>query len=171
MLVRPDAETETSGRYVNRMAEKWRWIYFKRVVINFIMLAILIICLYAIFVAVQQSGDTGAGSLVPALVLAVVNAVVPFLFEKLAFAEEWRTELKVIKFTIIRAIVLRFVGLYVFMYAAYRRHDGFECWESYIGQEAYTVFVIGSILFEVGTLVAFRLHFFVTNNGLPTASC
>lgn len=141
-------------RYVNRMAGHWRWIWFKRVIINILMLVILIVCLYGIFLAVQQSGDTGAGSLVPALVLAIVNAVVPFFFEKLAFAEEWRTELMVIKFTIIRAIVLRFVGLYVFLYAAYRKHDGFECWESYIGQEAYTVFVIGSILFEVSGLDA-----------------
>jgi len=144
-------EGSAKEAYVNRMSAHWKRIYFKRVLINLLMLAILVLCLYGIFAAVEQSNTTGAGSLVPALVLSVVNAVVPFLFEKLAFAEEWRTELTVIKYTIIRAIVLRFVGLYVFFYAAYRRVNEFECWESYLGQEAYTVFVIGSILFEILT--------------------
>eukprot|EP00038_Savillea_parva_P018661 m.24858 g.24858 ORF g.24858 m.24858 type:complete len:973 (+) comp4192_c0_seq1:59-2977(+) len=144
-------EGEAKDAYVQRMAHGWERILLKRIGINFLMLAILVVCLYGIFIAVQRSGETGAGSFVPALVLAVINAVVPHLFEKLAFAEEWRTELTVIRYTIIRAVILRFVGLYVFMYAAYRRHSEFECWESYVGQEAYTVFVVGSILFELAS--------------------
>jgi len=41
-------------------------------------------------------------------------------------------------------VILRIVGLYVFFGAALSRRDEYGCWESYMGQEVYTVFIVVS---------------------------
>lgn len=44
------------------------------------------------------------------------NNALPIVFEILARFEEWRTDLFIIQVSVLRSIVLRIVGLYVFFY-------------------------------------------------------
>lgn len=125
-------------------------------------------CLFAIFATVAAfSTGSDFERLIPAIVLAAINAGIPLTFEILAEFEEWRTQLTVIKLTIIRAVVLRFVGLYVFIYASYRRKDDYMCWESYLGQEAYTVFVAGSLIFEMFTSTIIDMAVTIAHRKIP----
>ncbi len=54
--------------------------------------------------------------LLPPLLLVFLNAFLPLLFEILAIHEQWRTELFVIQLSITRAVIVRYVGLFVFFY-------------------------------------------------------
>lgn len=161
-------ETTAKAIYQKRLSEKWKTIWLKRVLVNLFMLGMLLLSLLAIFATVTRFSDGNEGErVVPAIVLALINATIPLMFEILAEFEEWRTQLQVIKLTILRSVVLRFVGLYVFIYAAYRRKDDYACWESFLGQEAYTVFIIGSLLFEIFTSTLIDIWITIAHKHLP----
>eukprot|EP00052_Salpingoeca_macrocollata_P022877 m.199889 g.199889 ORF g.199889 m.199889 type:complete len:857 (-) comp21905_c1_seq5:29-2599(-) len=124
--------------------KNFRNLILKRIVINIVIFAMLGLALWSVQAAVvryAESTDT-AFRLVPAIVLTVYNLVLPIAFELLAVQEEWRTPLFVIQLSVVRAVLLRLVGLFVFFYTVVNRRDNFMCSESYVGQQAYNLFVV-----------------------------
>eukprot|EP00051_Salpingoeca_urceolata_P020521 m.308923 g.308923 ORF g.308923 m.308923 type:complete len:665 (-) comp19634_c2_seq19:4901-6895(-) len=122
----------------------------RRVLVNFIIFTTLGLALWSVNVTVTKfanSNDT-IEALIPALLLALYNNMLPFAFEMLAAFECWRTVLFVIQVSVVRAIILRLVGLYVFFYTVFINRVKFMCWETYVGQQVYNVFVI-TVIFEV----------------------
>lgn len=127
-------------------------VLLKRLFINIIIIGTLAGCIFAIIRTVEEYADAqGLERLVPAIVMAFMNAAVPFFFEILAEAEDWRSLLFVIKITVLRSILLRFVSLYAFMITLYRNRFEYSCWETFVGQGSYTLFVAGSLVFEIFT--------------------
>eukprot|EP00036_Acanthoecidae_sp_10tr_P001751 CAMPEP_0182931310 /NCGR_PEP_ID=MMETSP0105_2-20130417/27979_1 /TAXON_ID=81532 ORGANISM="Acanthoeca-like sp., Strain 10tr" /NCGR_SAMPLE_ID=MMETSP0105_2 /ASSEMBLY_ACC=CAM_ASM_000205 /LENGTH=887 /DNA_ID=CAMNT_0025069721 /DNA_START=22 /DNA_END=2686 /DNA_ORIENTATION=+ len=127
-----------------------KWLKTRRVVLNFIALGILALSFYVIFITVDAYQNRGGLSdFVPPLVIAAINSVVPTFLKHIATLERYRAPLTAMQVTILRTCILRFVGLYVFLFAVWTQYRGFACWESYVGQRIYTQFVVGSILVEL----------------------
>ena len=42
-----------------------------------------------------------------------------------------------IQVTLLRSVILRFVGLLVFFFTTVGLKDQFQCWENYVGQQMY----------------------------------
>jgi len=83
-----------------------------------------------------------------------MTVVLPMVFFRLALLEQWRTHLFVIQVTVIRSMVLRVAGLSVFFYTLFKKRTSFMCWESYIGQYVYSLFLV-LIVFEIVAAVLY----------------
>ena len=44
-----------------------------------------------------------------------------------------------IQVTLLRSVILRFVGLLVFFFTTVGLKDQFQCWENYVGQQMYAL--------------------------------
>eukprot|EP00053_Salpingoeca_punica_P019461 m.197032 g.197032 ORF g.197032 m.197032 type:complete len:808 (+) comp17657_c0_seq1:69-2492(+) len=152
-LLREIMDEETFKKEYD-MKEKHR-IYAKRVLVNIIILIILALSLWAVQASVTSFADdkNEAARLIPSIILSGFNLALPVAFEQLARYEEWRTPLFVIQLSVIRAVVLRLVGLFVFFYTVFTRRDAYMCWESFVGQQAYNLFMV-VFLFELVTSIA-----------------
>lgn len=91
--------------------------------------------------------------LIPSIVLSLLNQAVPISFEILSRFEDWPTPLKTIQWTVIRSIILRVGSLYAFFYTYFLERRQRMCWESYVGQQMYSVLVI-SFVVEIVTSIA-----------------
>jgi hypothetical protein len=60
----------------------------------------------------------------------------------------------------VRSVVLKFVTFFVFFYQVFKQRENYACWENFLGQEAYKVFVVGSLVFEIFTSVG--IDFLIT---------
>eukprot|EP00040_Diaphanoeca_grandis_P031399 m.187839 g.187839 ORF g.187839 m.187839 type:complete len:1136 (+) comp32318_c1_seq1:175-3582(+) len=146
-------DAEKRAEYAEMLRRRFWSLMLKRLAINIAVIVLLVGALAGVFFSFQRFGSSTdpTQKLIPALVLAVTNAVCPFIFEILAELEEWPTPLAVIQLSIMRSVVLRIVGFYVALYAIYVRRITTGCWESFVGQEMYTIFVVGSFVFEIIT--------------------
>eukprot|EP00045_Choanoeca_perplexa_P011029 m.115252 g.115252 ORF g.115252 m.115252 type:complete len:881 (-) comp15486_c0_seq1:97-2739(-) len=142
---------ELQAREADKEKDK-RWILFKRVVINLIVLGILAASFYGIEAAVSRfsTSDDDLELLIPSFVVSILNQAVPISFEIMARKEEWRTPLHGIQATIMRSIVLRIGSLYAFFYTYFIQRSNRMCWESFVGQQIYA-FLIVSFLVEIVT--------------------
>eukprot|EP00039_Didymoeca_costata_P023989 m.8915 g.8915 ORF g.8915 m.8915 type:complete len:896 (-) comp3972_c0_seq1:136-2823(-) len=149
---------------------QWSQVMLKRIVINTIILGTLAACIFGIIRTVEEFADSdGLERLIPAIVMALINAAVPFVFEILAEMEDYRSLLFVIKITVLRSILLRFVSLYAFMITLYRNRFQYMCWESFVGQGSYTLFVAGSLVFEIFTSGFIDIWVTIIHKNVPPA--
>jgi len=146
-------DAEKQEAYREKLRTRFWSLMAKRIAINVIVVSILVGALSGVFYSFQafSTSSNDILKLMPALILAMVNAACPFIFEILAELEEWPTPLMVIQLSILRSVVLRIVGFYVALYAIYVRRISSGCWENLVGQEMYTIFIIGSFVFEIIT--------------------
>jgi len=139
-LIKESLEEEKANEKQAHIGAK---VYAKRVLINVAILAILSASLYVVqlTVSVFTSQSNSLSNLIPPFILAVMNFVLPIVFESLASFEDWRTELFVIQLTVVRATIVRIAGLFVFLYTVFLKSTSYMCWESYVGQYLYNLFL------------------------------
>ena len=135
------AEDQSQDEYTKLQR---RWLILRRVTINAAILTILGLCIWAISAVVAAYADvTDAGErLIPSIVLAVILFVVPLVFEALAAFEKWRTPLFKIEVTVVRSLILRLCGLYSYYYTFIQNRHEVMCWETYLGQQVYSLYVV-----------------------------
>lgn len=133
-----------------RMVEKL-WLWIKRIGVNAAILLILIAALFAINETVDSFIDSNRTfeKILPGVVLALFNALIPPIFEALAILERWPSREFLENINVIRASLLRYAGLYVFLFSTLRIAQHERCQESEIGRSAYATFMIASMLFDV----------------------
>lgn len=121
--------------------------------------------LYGIFLVVTDysSSSSAIERLYPAIVLTVSNSLIPWIFEIVAASEKYSNENVLIEVTLLRSVILRFVGLLVFFFTTVGLKDQFQCWENYVGQQMYSAFVVGlsaeiftCLLWDMNTTLLFR---------------
>jgi len=135
---------EYASRDVSRL-------FLIRVAINIFIVILLALAVFA----VQQTVTAFVGStdavqqLVPSIVLSILIFTMPLGFEFLAKAEQWRTPLFTIQLTVVRSLTLRVFSLYVFFYTVMLGRTEVMCWETYLGQQVYNLFVVTFVV-ELG---------------------
>eukprot|EP00048_Salpingoeca_helianthica_P006676 m.101432 g.101432 ORF g.101432 m.101432 type:complete len:839 (+) comp14089_c0_seq7:137-2653(+) len=126
-----------------------RSIYARRALINLVVIVILALSLYIVQLAVTNFSDnTDISYFIPSLILAVFNFALPLAFRMLSVFESWTTDLFVIQITVVRAMIMRVAGLFVFFYTIFQKRTAAMCWESFVGQYVYSLFLI-IMLFEM----------------------
>eukprot|EP00048_Salpingoeca_helianthica_P006674 m.101392 g.101392 ORF g.101392 m.101392 type:complete len:843 (+) comp14089_c0_seq4:55-2583(+) len=121
-----------------------RTLYFKRTMVNFVVCSILAVSLFGVKSSVDSfsSNLDSYTRLIPSAILAALNVILPVLFELLGKLEEWRTELFLIQITVLRSMVMRITSLFIFFYTVFLQRSRYMCWESFVGQYVYSVFII-----------------------------
>ncbi|XP_072401285.1 transmembrane channel-like protein 7 isoform X1 [Diabrotica undecimpunctata] len=157
--LKANIETEKINEEIqNRSTKEKCKIYFYRIIVNSVVLAILggcgcIIYLVFTYCTKQSSEDKYIQFLyefLPSLTIVGLNMVIPFLFNFLMTFEKYKpsTELKC---SIIRIVFLRLSALIVLYGSVWRKitcdkedlnacvvcPDGPTCWETYVGQQIY----------------------------------
>ena len=121
-----------------------------RITINIVIFALIGGSSVAIITVVNlYVGSSGFSKLIPSITMAVVNGVLPSVFEFLAAYERWGSRLMVIMLTIARSILVKIVTFTMFFQQTFRMRENYACWESLIGRETYTLFVVGSIILDI----------------------
>ncbi|EGD77778.1 hypothetical protein PTSG_08868 [Salpingoeca rosetta] len=145
-------EQQSMEEYAKKDQQK---LLLKRIGVTCMVLVILVLSFWAITVAVTRfaTSTNALEQLIPSIVLSLLNQAVPISFEILSRFEEWPTPLKTIKWTVVRSIVLRIGSLYAFFYTYFLQRRERMCWESYVGQQMYSVLVI-SFVVEIVTSIA-----------------
>ena len=144
-------ENKMRDQWLKQWKQNYKRFVAKRVATNLVVIGALVGSAIAIFESVDKYQlGTQLERLIPAVVIAVLNMVVPFGFEMLAEQEEYSTPLAVIRVTIVRSILLRIGSITVFFWASFTRSYDYGCWENFIGREAYTLFMVGFV-FEIVT--------------------
>jgi len=141
--------------YAMRMKEHKYWIYFKRVLINILVVAILVGSCFAIsFATGKYIQETNfLLSIIPTLTMVALNAGIPFVFEAMAEAEEWESPLFVIIITVIRSTAEKVFVFAVFIISIQNNLRNHACWETAVGTETYSYFVVGVLTAEIFTSV------------------
>eukprot|EP00047_Mylnosiga_fluctuans_P023953 m.149762 g.149762 ORF g.149762 m.149762 type:complete len:898 (+) comp9732_c0_seq11:38-2731(+) len=123
---------------------RFKQILLKRIVVNLAVFCILALALYIIQLTVSTYSKSGSDltNLIAPLILSVFNVVLPIAFERLSVFEEWRTNLFVVQITVVRMMIMRIAGLFVFFYTIFLNKDLYMCWESFVGQYVYKLFLI-----------------------------
>ena len=142
-------------KYDLRMREHKWWIYFKRFIINILVLAILGGSCAAIYFATEQfiNDPNFWLSIVPTITMVALDAGIPFVFEAMAELEEWETPLFVIIITVIRSTAEKVFVFAVFIVAIQNSLANHACWETAVGTETYAYFVVGVLIAEIFTSI------------------
>lgn len=181
------AEQERSKRLGLRTWVDWLEVWGMRIVINTLVFILLCGSLALIGLTTSKMIDESNGTkssagytlfyqFVPHLTITLINLVVPRVFQKLVFFEEYKHETQ-IKITLFRSILLRLaspVALMVMLYHKLLLEDDEEtkicgnlrwtadddpssvrCWETYVGQQVYKLLLIDIV---VGILVVLLWH-------------
>lgn len=121
-----------------------RMLYFRRAMINIVIISLLSVALYVIFIVVERfaSSTSVVSNLIPSVVVSCFNIILPLCFEQLAYMERWSTDLFVLQLTVVRSTTLRIAGLFVFFYSIFLRRSQYMCWESFVGQYVYNLFIV-----------------------------
>ena len=115
---------------------------FFRVLANILVISLLGADLYVIGYVVTKyaAADLLSERLIPSIVLTGSTLVLPIIFKSIAQSmEDWQTALYLIEVTVVRNLILRIAGLFVFIYQLFVQSKKFMCWESFIGQYVYQV--------------------------------
>ena len=128
----------------------WNLTYFKRGTSITTSLTIAGLAVWWIMWTVETYAVSSDAleQLLPAIVVVIVNGVLPTMFDMFAEVEQWGSRGTREASTVLRSILTRLAAFYAFFYTtfftAYDSHS-VMCWESAIGQAAYNVFVTGTI--------------------------
>lgn len=143
-LVQQIRESLSEQRAKLNFAQTTRIIIFKRILVNILVVLLLSGALYIVQLSVTTftSKSNELTNFVPPLILSFFNLAAPILFEELAKIEQWHTDLFVLQLTVLRSLILRSAGLFVFFYTIFMRRTSYMCWESFVGQYVYNLFII-----------------------------
>ena len=70
-----------------------------------------------------------------------MNSLLPIVFEALGAAEKWSPS-GLLQITIFRCVIVRLGGLLVFYWTVLTARTQAMCWESFVGQQFYSAFVV-----------------------------
>eukprot|EP00729_Bicosta_minor_P000284 gene284-8513_t len=141
---------ETKRREYDLANSSYSALILIRITINIVIFALIGGSSVAIITVVNlYVGSSGFSKLIPSITMAVINGVLPSVFEFLAAYERWGSRLMVIMLTIARSILVKIVTFTMFFQQTFRMRENYACWESLIGRETYTLFVVGSIILDI----------------------
>eukprot|EP00043_Microstomoeca_roanoka_P006767 m.65760 g.65760 ORF g.65760 m.65760 type:complete len:751 (-) comp13557_c0_seq3:785-3037(-) len=106
-----------------------------------------------------SNSEDATEALLPALSLAIVNAMVPTLFWRLARVVERYSSLSVLKISLLRSFLVRIVSLYVVLTSLFGLDledttlEEEVCWETVLGQELYRVLLVDTAFAFVTALL------------------
>ena len=81
--------------------------------------------------------------------------------------EEWQSPLTVIMLTVVRSILVRVMTFAMFFRQVFKQQTSYACWESFVGQQFYRVFVVGSLIFEIFTSLGIDIAITLLHNKCP----
>ena len=107
--------------------------------------------------------------IIPGVVLAISNALVPAIFEALATFEQLPSREFLENLNVIRASILRYLGLYVFLFSTLQVAYDKRCQETEIGRSAYATFMVACVFFDVLTSAGLDILWFATGKYIAPA--
>jgi hypothetical protein len=129
-------------------ATKPNHIAFRRLFSYFFSFSLIGFCMWSLIWAIDkyavQRGETSTDltTFIPSIMLTGFNFVLPRIF--LVCAEQfeaYETPTEIVSVTTIRSLVLRIIGLLVFFFQNLSQRDSFSCWENYMGQQLYVLYI------------------------------
>ncbi|XP_042345811.1 transmembrane channel-like protein 4 [Plectropomus leopardus] len=164
-------------------------LYSLRVSMGLLSVALIVAAFYCIFMATVfsqgKSGEEGILGLffeyLPSIVITAANFLVPLLCDQIALIERYPPSTTVIA-ALLRAVILRLVGLGVLLYTLWLQitckgdtssedcakcqysHKDYPCWETRVGQEMYKLTLFDFLInFAVLVLVEIPRRMVVDN--------
>nr|XP_023027754.1 transmembrane channel-like protein 7 [Leptinotarsa decemlineata] len=164
--IKASLETEKmKEEKLSRTTQEWYKIYFCRIVVNSVVVAVLAGCGCLVYILFEEStaqlnNQTDLSKFeqlffqfLPSLSIVSLNMIIPVLFKFLISFEKYTPPAE-IKYSLIRTVFIRLASLVV-LYASLWREVGCKnckvCWETFVGQQIYKLL-----------LTDFAVHVFLT---------